>query len=119
MQKGALCLVADNSGARLVKCIEIYKRKVAKPGNLLIVTVKKVFPGKKIKKGLVCKAVAVRFKKNFKRGSQYTVKYNQNSVVLLKKGDNVPMGTRVNGSVFFELRKEGFLKIVSLASSLI
>jgi large subunit ribosomal protein L14 len=119
MQKGTLCNVIDNSGARVVKCIQVYKRSVAKPGNLLVVSIKKVFPGKKIKKGLVCKAVAVRFSRFTRRYSQYGVKYNHNSVVLLKKSDNLPMGTRINGSVFFELRKEGFLKLVSMASSVV
>ena len=109
----------DNTGVVLVKCIQVYDTKIIQPGSVILVTIKKVFPHRKVIKGQLYKAVVVRLCRNIKRFSGICVNYSTNDVVLLKKGDLVPLGTRINGSVFFEIRIRGFMKIVMLSSFLV
>lgn len=112
--------ILDNTGVKKVKCLKIYKSKKAKGGSFVTVVVKKVIPFKKIKKGQICRAIVVRLKSYIKRiCGNYKIKFDKNYVVLLKKNDNLPLGTRIIGPVLYEIRKKGLLKIVSLASYLI
>ncbi len=109
----------DNTGVQLVKCIHLYKLRVVQPCSIILITIKKVLPHRKLTKGQVFKAVVVRLLKKTQRISGITVCYNQNSVVLLKKNELIPIGTRIYGSVFFENRIYGFMKIVTLSSFLL
>jgi large subunit ribosomal protein L14 len=117
--KDTFFLLNDNTGAKLVKCIYVYDKKVIGPASLILVTLKKVVPGRKIKKGQLYKAVVVRLKQKVVRSSGLMVKYFVNSVVLLKKTELVPLGTRIFGSVYLELRLKGFMKIVILSTYLV
>lgn len=108
--------VADNSGAKEVMCIKVLggsKRRVAGPGDVIIVSIKKAIPTSKVKSGTVQRAVIVRTKFPIKREDASAVRFSDNAVVLLNK-QNEPIGTRIFGAVPRELRA-GFLKIVSLA----
>ena len=109
--------VADNSGAKKVKCIKVYggsKRRYAFIGDIIVVTVKDAEPKGKVKKGEVRKAVIVRQAKETRREDGSYIRFDQNAVVMLD--DNYePIGTRVFGPVARELRFKGFMKIVSLA----
>lgn len=114
-------LCADNSGARLVQCIKILGgsfHKRAYIGDIVVVAVKKAKVDKKVKKGEVRKGVIVRTKKAFQRSNQMSLSFDSNSVVLINAQKN-PIGTRIFGPVTKELRKSGFVRIVSMAPSVI
>jgi large subunit ribosomal protein L14 len=109
--------VADNSGARRVMCIKVLggsKRRYARVGDLIKVTVKEAIPRGKVKKGQVITAVVVRTKKGVRRPDGSLIKFDENAAVLLNAQD-APIGTRIFGPVTRELRKRNMMKIVSLA----
>ena len=117
IQDNTDCNVADNSGAKKVRCIKVLggsKRRYASIGDIIVVTVKEAIPNSKVKKGTVQKAVIVRTAKEVQRNDGSFIKFDDNSVVLLSK-DKEPMGTRIFGPVARELRAKKFMKIVSLA----
>ena len=113
--------VADNSGARRVMCIKVLggsKRRYARVGDLIKVTVKEAIPRGKVKKGQVITAVVVRTKKGVRRPNGSLIKFDENAAVLLNAQD-APIGTRIFGPVTRELRGEKFMKIISLAPEVI
>ena len=113
--------VADNSGARRVMCIKVLggsKRRYARVGDLIKVTVKEAIPRGKVKKGQVITAVVVRTKKGVRRSDGSLIKFDENAAVLLNNQD-APLGTRIFGPVTRELRGEKFMKIISLAPEVI
>ena len=113
--------VADNSGARRVMCIKVLggsKRRYARVGDLIKVTVKEAIPRGKVKKGQVMTAVVVRTKKGVRRNDGSLIKFDDNAAVLLNNQD-APIGTRIFGPVTRELRGEKFMKIISLAPEVI
>lgn len=105
--------VSDNSGARVVKCIRVYGRKIcAKVGNLLLISIFRHNPKKKLKRGELQKAILVRTKFNIKENIGY-ISFGSNAVVILNK-KSIPMGTRLFGSTSKHLRilnKKVFLMI--------
>jgi large subunit ribosomal protein L14 len=109
--------VADNSGAKEVKCIKVLggsKRMSADLGDIIVVAVQQALPGGKIKKGDVKKAVIVRTKYPLRREDGSYIQFDKNSVVILNN-NNEPVGTRIFGPVARELRGKSFTKICSLA----
>jgi len=113
--------VADNSGARRVMCIKVLggsKRRYARVGDLIKVTVKEAIPRGKVKKGQVITAVVVRTKKGVRRPDGSLVKFDEYAAVSLNNQD-APIGTRIFGPVTRELRGEKFMKIISLAPEVI
>lgn len=113
--------VADNSGARRVMCIKVLggsKRRYARVGDLIKVSIKEAIPRGKVKKGQVMTAVVVRTRKGVRRPDGSLIKFDDNAAVLLN-AQNAPLGTRIFGPVTRELRGEKFMKIVSLAPEVI
>ena len=113
--------VADNSGARRVMCIKVLggsKRRYARVGDLIKVTVKEAIPRGKVKKGQVITAVVVRTKKGVRRPDGSLIKFDENAAVLLNAQD-APIGTRIFGPLTRELRGDKFMKIISLAPEVI
>jgi len=106
---------ADNSGARYMRCIRVFGKKKGKIGDQIIVTVKKAKPHRKVKKGKVYRAVVVQTKGWQKRPFGNSVRFSSNRAVILKRGENIPLGSRVTKFVGFEIRKEGFLKLITLS----
>jgi large subunit ribosomal protein L14 len=109
--------VADNSGARSVQCIKVLggsKRKYARLGDVIVVSIKEAAPNGKVKKGDVHTAVVVRTKKAVTRDDGTYIRFDENAAVLLNK-QGEPIGNRVFGPVARELRSKSFMKIVSLA----
>ena len=109
--------VADNTGAKEVLCIRVLggtKRKYARLGDVIVVTVKKAIPGGNLKKGTISKAVIVRTRKEIRRKDGTYVRFDDNAVVIIGK-EKMPKGTRVFGPVARELRELGYQKIISLA----
>jgi len=117
IQNETVLQVADNSGARRVTCIKVLggsKRRYASVGDVIVVAVKEVIPGGKVKKGEVQKAVVVRVAKEFRRPDGSSIRFDENAAVLLNK-QGEPIGTRIFGPVTRELRAKGYMKIISLA----
>mgnify|MGYP001818063076 FL=1 len=113
--------VADNSGARRVMCIKVLggsKRRYARVGDLIKVSVKEAIPRGKVKKGQVMTAVVVRTRKGVRRPDGSLIKFDDNAAVLLN-AQEAPIGTRIFGPVTRELRGEKFMKIISLAPEVI
>ena len=113
--------VADNSGARRVMCIKVLggsKRRYARVGDLIKVTVKEAIPRGKVKKGQVMTAVVVRTRKGVRRQDGSLIKFDENAAVLLN-AQQAPIGTRIFGPVTRELRGDKFMKIISLAPEVI
>lgn len=114
-------LLADNSGALSAQCIKVYNKKsnIGSIGDYIIVTIKKAYPGKKVKKHDLQKAIIVRTRKYLTRISiGMNVSFNANAVVLLDKKNN-PIGNRIRGAVTKELRNRKLMKILSLAPSVV
>ncbi len=109
--------VADNSGAREVQCIKVLggsKRRFARAGDIIVVSVKDALPNSKIKKGQVHRAVVVRTRKETYRPDGSAIRFDRNAAVLINK-QKEPLGTRIFGPVVRELRAKRFMKIISLA----
>ena len=114
-------LVADNSGAKIVKCIKVLGstgKKVGYVGQKIVVSVKDALPKMKVSKGQVCYAVIIRAKNPIRRADGTYIIFDDNAVALLdKKGEMI--GTRVFGPVPREVKSSGYLKIASLASEVL
>jgi large subunit ribosomal protein L14 len=109
--------VADNSGAKKLFCIRVLggsRRRYARVGDIIIVSVKEAIPNAKVKKGDVMKAVVVRTRKEISRPDGSYIKFDDNSAVLINP-QREPIGTRIFGPVARELRARNFMKIISLA----
>ena len=109
--------VADNTGAKEIKCIRVLggsKRKYGNIGDVIVASVRKAAPGGTVKKGEVVKAVIVRSSKGVRRADGTYVRFDENAAVLIKDDKN-PRGTRIFGPVARELRDKEFMKILSLA----
>ncbi len=110
-------VVADNSGAKKVRCIRVLGgsgRRYASVGDTVVVSVKTALPNSAVKKGEVSRAVIVRTKKEVRRKDGSYIRFDENAAVLLNQ-QNEPRGTRIFGPVARELRDKQFMKIVSLA----
>ncbi len=108
---------ADNSGAKKMLCIKVLggsRRRYARAGDIIKVSVKEAVPNAKVKKGDVLEAVVVRCAKEVRRPDGSYIKFDCNSAVLITP-QNEPIGTRIFGPVARELRAKNFMKIVSLA----
>jgi large subunit ribosomal protein L14 len=117
IQMQSMLNAADNSGAKRVMCIKVLggsKRRYAKIGDVIKVTVKDAIPRGKVKKGEVYNAVVVRTRKGVRRKDGSLIRFDGNAAVLLNPKLE-PIGTRIFGPVTRELRSERFMKIVSLA----
>ena len=113
--------VADNSGAKSVRCIRVLggsDRRYAGVGDIIVVTVKTAIPGGTVKKGEVSRAVIVRTAKETRRTDGTYIKFDENAAVLINN-QNEPKGTRIFGPVARELRDKQFMKIISLAPEVI
>lgn len=117
VQEETNLVVADNSGAKKVRCIRVLggsKRRYASLGDIVVVSVKSAIPGGGVKKGEVSKAVIVRTKKEVRRNDGSYIRFDENAAVLLN-AQGEPRGTRIFGPVARELRDKKFMKIISLA----
>ncbi len=109
--------VADNSGARRLRCIKVLggsKRKYASLGDIIVCAVREALPKSKVKKGDVVKAVIVRTTKEVGREDGSYIQFDGNAAVVIINNKE-PVGTRIFGPVARELRAKRFMKIVSLA----
>ena len=121
IQQESYLKVADNTGAKEIKCIRVLggsKRKYGNIGDVVVASVRKAAPGGQVKKGEVVKAVIVRSVKGVRRADGSYVRFDDNAAVLIKDDKN-PRGTRIFGPVARELRDKEYMKILSLAPEVI
>ena len=117
VQLQSVLKVADNSGAKRVRCIKVMgasHKRYATIGDLIKVSVIEAIPNSNVKKGVVRTAVVVRVKKEIRRANGTYIKFDENAAVLLNDTKEV-IGTRIFGPVGRELRAKKFMKIISLA----
>ena len=110
--------LADNTGAKRAQCIKVLggnKKRYARIGDIIIITVKEAAPHSAVKKSDVLTAVIVRTRKEVKRKDGVCLRFDENACVIIDKKSKEPKGTRIFGPVARELRDRGYNKIVSLA----
>lgn len=113
--------VADNTGAKRVRCFKVLggaRKRYAKVGEIIVCSVKEALPHGTVKKGDKVKAVVVRTKHFIKREDGSRLRFYDNSCVIIDEKMN-PVGTRIFGPVAREVREKGFIKICSLAPEVI
>ncbi|MBE6993968.1 MAG: 50S ribosomal protein L14 [Ruminococcaceae bacterium] len=109
--------VADNTGAKELKCIRVLggsTRRYGNIGDVVVASVRKATPGGQVKKGEVVRAVIVRSRKGLRRPDGSYVRFDENAAVIIKD-DKTPRGTRIFGPVARELREKDYMRILSLA----
>ena len=117
VQQESYLRVADNTGAKELKCIRVLggsTRRYGNIGDVIVASVRKAAPGGMVKKGDVVRAVIVRTKKGLRRQDGSYIRFDENAAVIIKEDKN-PRGTRIFGPVARELRDKIFMKIVSLS----
>mgnify|MGYP001608620819 FL=1 len=118
IQVESMLKVADNSGAKLIKCFKVLggtRRRYAALGDIIVASVKSAEPRGSVKKGDKVKAVIVRQVKTYRRKDNSYIRFDENAAVILDANNKDPKGTRIFGPVARELREKGYSKIVSLA----
>jgi len=121
IQQETFLKVADNTGAKEIKCIRVLGgsgRKYGSIGVVIVASVRKAAPGGTVKKGEVVRAVIVRTAKGVHRADGTYVRFDENAAVLIRDDKN-PRGTRIFGPVARELRDKDYMKILSLAPEVI
>ena len=121
IQQESYLKVADNTGAKEIKCIRVLggsKRRYGNIGDVIVASVRKAAPGGTVKKGEVVKAVIVRTRHGVRRADGTYVRFDENAAVIIKDDKN-PTGTRIFGPVARELRDKDYMKILSLAPEVI
>ena len=122
IQQESFLKVADNTGAKMIRCIRVLGgsgRKYASVGDVIVASVRKAAPGGTVKKGEIVRAVIVRTAKGLHRADGTYVRFDENAAVLIKEDDKNPRGTRIFGPVARELRDKDYMKILSLAPEVI
>jgi large subunit ribosomal protein L14 len=108
--------IADNSGAKMIKCFKVLggtKRRFARLGDIIVASVKIAEPRGMVKKGDKVRAVIVRQRKEFRRKDGSYIRFDENAAVILDGKE--PKGTRIFGPIAREIRDKGYNKIISLA----
>jgi large subunit ribosomal protein L14 len=118
IQNRSFLKLADNSGAKLVQCIKVYKTKKIEVGSVILVAIKQIRTQSKLKKGELYKAIVVRLNKLVSRKNGNYIKCSENAVILLNT-KNEFFGTRIVGPITNELRKKKLTKILSLTNFII
>jgi len=121
IQQESYLKVADNTGAKEIKCIRVMggsSRRYGNIGDVIVASVRKAAPGGTVKKGEVVKAVIVRTVRGVRRADGTYVRFDENAAVLIRDDKN-PRGTRIFGPVARELRDKDYMKILSLAPEVI
>ena len=119
IQVGTKLQVSDNSGAKLVECIKVFKKmKTASIGDFILISVKQAIPKAKVDRGGIYKAIVTESRQGIHRRDGSCLRFGRNAVVLFSPQGN-PIGTRIHGCVPYELRRVQEAKILSLASTVL
>lgn len=122
IQTESMLKVADNSGAKMIKCIRVLggtRKRYAQIGDIIVAAVKVAEPRRPVKKHDVVKAVIVRQRKALRRSDGSYIRFDDNAAVILDAATKNPKGGRIFGPVARELREKGFDKIINLASDIV
>lgn len=122
IQPRTLLKVADNTGAKILQCIQVLggsKKRYAKVGDVIVGTVKEAEPRKEVKKHDVVRAVIIRQKKEIKRKDGTYVRFDDNACVILEGKSKDPKGGKIIGPVAREVKEKGFEKVAALAEELV
>lgn len=122
IQERSILKVADNSGAKIVRCFRVLggsRRRYARVGDLIVASVQVAEPRKAVKKKEVLRAVVVRQKKPYRLSNGCYLRFDENAVVILDAKTKVPKGNRILGPIPMVLRKKGFKKITEMAKDLV
>ncbi|MBI4089868.1 MAG: 50S ribosomal protein L14 [Candidatus Kerfeldbacteria bacterium] len=122
IQPRTILNLADNSGARKAMCIKVlggYRKRYARLGDVITVSIKEAVPRGAVKKGEVAHAVIVRQRKEFQRPDGTAVRFDENACVLVDRKSKEPRATRIFGPIARELKLRGFTKIISLAPEVV
>ena len=122
IQPESMLKVADNSGAKMIKCIKVLggsKKRYARIGDIIVAAVKVAEPRRPVKKHDVVKAVIVRQKKEMKRPDGSYIRFDDNAAIIIETDGKNPRGGRIFGPVARELRDRGFEKIINLAQDIV
>ncbi len=122
IQTETLLKVADNAGAKEIKCFRILKgtrHRYARVGDIIVASVKKAEPRKDVKKHDIVRAVVVRQKYNIRRKDGSYVRFDENAAVVLDGNTKKPKGGRIFGPVPRELAEKGFKEIITMAKEVV
>lgn len=122
IQTESVLKVADNSGAKVIKCIKVLggsRKRYARIGDVIVGAVKVADPRRPVKKHDVVKAVIIRQRKEMRRADGSYIRFDDNAVVIIEAASKNPRGGRIFGPVARELRDRGFDKIINLASDVV
>ena len=122
IQPRTMLKVVDNTGAKVLQCIQLLggtKRRYAQIGDVIVGTIKKAEPRKIVKKHDVVRAVIIRQKKNYRRSDGSYIRFDENACVILEGKTREPKGGRIFGPIPREIKEKGFDKITTLAEELI
>jgi len=121
LQQESIAIVADNTGAKTAYVIKVpggSKRRYARVGDVVVVSIKSASPRGTVKRKSIQRAVVVRSRRTIRRPDGSAIRFDDNAVVIIDKDGN-PRGTRVFGPISRELREKGYQKIISLAPEVI
>lgn len=113
--------VADNSGAKMIKCFRVLggtRKRYAQLGDIIVASVKVAEPRKLVKKHDVVKAVIVRQRKEYRRKDGSYIRFSENAAVIIDDKKE-PKGGRIFGPIPREIREKGFAKIVTMAPEVV
>jgi len=122
IQPRSILKVADNTGAKILQCIQIpggTKKRYAQLGEVIVGAVKKAEPRKAVKKHDVVRAVIIRQKQPFRRKDGSYIRFDENACVILEGKTKQPKGGRIFGPVAREVKEKGFEQVANLAEELI
>ena len=121
IQEETVLQVADNTGAKVIKCFRVLggtRRRYAQLGDVIVAAVKEAEPRRQVKKHDKVRAVIVRQKKAYRRADGSYIRFDENAAVILEK-EKEPKGGRIFGPIPREIREKGYTKIATLASEII
>jgi len=121
IQENTILKVADNSGAKVVRCFRVLggtRKRYARVGDLIVASVQSAEPRKQVKKKDIVRAVVVRSKAPIRREDGSYVRFDENAVVLVD-AKQLPRATRIFGPIPREVKEKGYDKIVSLAQDVV
>ncbi len=122
IQENTVLKVADNSGAKVVRCFRVLggsRKKYAKIGDTIIASVRSAEPRKQLKKKDIVEAVIVRSRAPLRRKDGTYVRFDENAVVVIEKGKQEPRATRIFGPIPREIKDLGYDKIASMAQEIV
>jgi len=112
--KSTLLKILDNSGAKTAKCIHLYTKNTIS-GSIVLVSLKKVLPNRKVRKSDVFPCLLLSCKKQHRRKTSFFLKSALNVAVLIKKQEKTLLASRIKSFCFLEVRLSGFSRISSLS----